>query len=245
MDYPESGQVNHIHASSPCQGFSRANREKDGGKNGEANNKLVYEFVRAVEILRPDTVSFENVEGILDPRHIGYLQDVVAKMLIELEYNVRVSVLNAADYGDAQNRRRVFLFASKADIILPDEPINTHGPGGIVLPLRTVRDCIGKLEQIEPQPGEGRIMIDGVNYMNHSINGTKIESAENQKLEADKPASTLYGNSTYNMVHYLHDRSLTILELALLQSFPIHHIFSTNRNTARRQIQNVSRRIEL
>eukprot|EP00957_Ditylum_brightwellii_P093040 7084338-Ditylum_brightwellii.AAC.1 len=59
--YPSPGEVDHIHASPPCKGFSRANR--NGGANDWKNNKLSLQFVRAIKLFQPMTATFENVPG--------------------------------------------------------------------------------------------------------------------------------------------------------------------------------------
>lgn len=225
----------------PCQTFSPANREENGGKNGKQNSDCVYKLVDAVRILDPYTVSFENVTGILNKKHIHYLQKIVRELVFKLEYNVRVFVLNAANYGDAQKRERVFLIASKAGMVLPEKPQETHGPGKNQKPYKTVEDCIGDLADIPPVPGEGRIEVNGEPVTNHSI----IDGADSKQepiiLRPDGQAPTLYGQSTFAMRHYSHDRNLTVRELARLQSFPDTHKFPTIRSVARRQIQNAGK----
>jgi DNA (cytosine-5)-methyltransferase 1 len=61
--YPSPDDLDHVHASPPCQGFSKENR--NGGANDTANNELIYYFVYAVRIFKPKTASMENVNVIL------------------------------------------------------------------------------------------------------------------------------------------------------------------------------------
>lgn len=168
--YPRKGDIRHIHASTPCQGFSKANREKDGGKNGLRNNMLVRTWAKAIRLIEPDTASFENVTGFLQPEHVEvYLKQMVAEVLIDLHYTVRVCVLNAANYGDPQSRWRVFIFASKMGIPLAREPEATHGRAGLAK-IKTVRDAIKDLEKIQPMCGSGLVKLnDGTVVSNHSM----------------------------------------------------------------------------
>lgn len=69
----------HIHFSSPCQGFSRANR--NGGRNDEANNNLSLFCIEIVAHFLPKTISFENVTGMAHGSNIKYLQDIVASFV--------------------------------------------------------------------------------------------------------------------------------------------------------------------
>ncbi|CAB9515127.1 methyltransferase 1 [Seminavis robusta] len=233
--YPQKGDFNHIHASTPCQGYSTANRAKGGGINGRKNNNLVFSFIRAVSLFKPDTASFENVQGILRDEHKRYLQKMLVDLLMDMNYSVRLCVLNSKDFGDPQDRRRVFLFASKTGVPLAAEPPATHGAG--LIPYRTARDAIGDLEDIAPVKGFGRVLVYGKIVNNHSLDGTEVKG-EQRKIDPDKPVTTLYGNATYSMVHYKHHRGNTSRELARFQSFPDTCRFSTKRGDARKQIQN-------
>jgi C-5 cytosine-specific DNA methylase len=80
--YPKPGFLHHIHASSPCQGFSDANR--NGGVNDLANNELSFLFVKAVRHYLPRTGSFENVFGMLNEPggNRRYIQKIMADLLL-------------------------------------------------------------------------------------------------------------------------------------------------------------------
>jgi 16S rRNA G966 N2-methylase RsmD len=80
--YPKPGDVQHIHASSPCQGFSEANR--NGGVNDFANNELSFLFVDAVRHFMPRTGSFENVLGMLNEARGNrrYMQKIIADLML-------------------------------------------------------------------------------------------------------------------------------------------------------------------
>lgn len=232
--YPKQGSFQHLHASCPCQGVSKANRAKNGGKNGFDNNYKMYLFLEVVKLLKPLTISFENVTGLLDEPKCDFLREIIATLLHELNYHVRVCVLCAADYGDPQQRDRVFLFASKREIPLALEPVKTHDSN-----IQTVRESIGDLENINPQPGSGRVVLrNGKVIQNHTCEGTEKNNKGLEKLIPDKPAPTLYGNSTNTMLHYTHNRCLTTRELARLMSFPDSHKFPSKRNVARSLIYN-------
>jgi 16S rRNA G966 N2-methylase RsmD len=103
--YPIRGEIHHIHASPPCQGFSIANQS--GGRNDEKNNDLSLVVLDLVRTLRPNTVTIENVTGMLRPKHAGYPTMIIAGLL-QCGYSVRLMVLDSKDYGDPQRRNRAF-----------------------------------------------------------------------------------------------------------------------------------------
>ena len=94
----------------PCQGFSSANRwhkEKD-----DIRNKLFFEFLRFVSVLKPPVVLIENVRGILT-RDGGFAKKRIEELVISLGYRVSSAVLNSSDFGVPQNRFRAFFVATK------------------------------------------------------------------------------------------------------------------------------------
>lgn len=89
----------------PCQGFSSANMwQKD---QDDERNKLFFEFIRFVELLKPKAILIENVQGILT-KNDGYSKNKITELLEEEGYSVSSDVLLASDFGVPQNRRRAF-----------------------------------------------------------------------------------------------------------------------------------------
>ena len=85
------GRIDVIHTSSPCQGFSKANRA--GGQNDDANNELSFTYTQLLEALEPLVGVFENVEGMWSKKGMPYLKKILIDC-IALGYQVRVKVLH-------------------------------------------------------------------------------------------------------------------------------------------------------
>eukprot|EP00980_Cylindrotheca_fusiformis_P008972 scaffold1912_cov135-Cylindrotheca_fusiformis.AAC.19 len=220
--YPKKGDVDHIHASPPCQGFSRANRY--GGVNDEENNSLSFEFVEAVRHFEPRTATYENVKGLHMPQNEGTLKRIVAELFL-LGYQVRLALLNSSDYGDPQKRERVVLWIAQTRMHLPMKPQPTHG--NHLMNRRTVVDAIGCLEKIEPYIGErGRLSVDLVDIHDHCVRASKPteEELDRLTLKPDKPSPTI--KCANHLVHYNRERFISVREAACLQSFPFNHQFS-------------------
>ncbi|WP_304103398.1 DNA cytosine methyltransferase [Methanobrevibacter ruminantium] len=100
------GKVDVIIGGPPCQGFSVANMQQ---KDIECDdrNKLFYEFIRFVRLLKPKAFVMENVPQILT-KDKGHVKEVMMDVMGDLGYNVNVKVLVASDYGVPQRRRRAF-----------------------------------------------------------------------------------------------------------------------------------------
>jgi len=219
--YPAVGQVDHIHASPPCKGYSRANR--NGGKDDMKNNKQTLLFVKAIRHFRPKTATFENVPGLVLDDYKGYFQSVVASLL-QMAYQVRVKVLTSSSYGDPQKRRRLILIAARSDCMLPTMPPPTHGPG--LLPIKTCKDALEMLEKHDPSSSRssGTVLVDNTVVFNHIIPGHKHEKDADFELIEDEPSRTILAKARPHC-HYGGDRFISVREAACLQSFPLSYQF--------------------
>lgn len=95
--------VDVLHGGPPCQPFSHAGRQ-----NGALDPRdMIPEFVRAVIAVRPRAFVCENVSGLATKRFHEYVQSTIIEPLGR-EYSIRQFILNAADFGVPQRRRRVF-----------------------------------------------------------------------------------------------------------------------------------------
>lgn len=138
-----------IHGSPPCQGFSQAQGKRDPDDH---RNNHVWRFVEWVEHLRPKVATMENVTGMTTIS--STFMDRVIGAFREAGYRAKWRVLNAADYGVPQTRKRVFVVAVRDDLPTPSRwfPEPTHAKGGTTTldgrelkPWRTVREAIGDL----------------------------------------------------------------------------------------------------
>ena len=126
----------------PCQWFSLI------GKRAldDDRNKLVYHYVRLVLELKPKYFIFENVKGLTVGKHKQFLVEIMDAFR-DGGYDVvsDYKVLNAADYGVPQDRRRLFLMGGRKGIALPSypEPLSIR---------TTVGDAIGDIPDAEKYP---------------------------------------------------------------------------------------------
>lgn len=117
------GKVDVLHGGPPCQPFSNAGRQ-----NGALDVRdMIPEFVRAVVALRPRVFVCENVSGLATKRFQDYVRSTIINPLGR-RYVIRQFILDAADFGVPQTRRRVFFvgFADEADAERFEVPGPTH-----------------------------------------------------------------------------------------------------------------------
>jgi DNA (cytosine-5)-methyltransferase 1 len=120
---PPSGLsgIDVIIGGPPCQGFSlaRGTRFVD-----DPRNSLYKHFVRIVSLVKPSLVVMENVEGIINIAD-GLILSQVIEDFQNAGYSLEVKVINMADFGIPQTRRRAF-FIGLASSASPRWPSPTH-----------------------------------------------------------------------------------------------------------------------
>lgn len=155
----------------PCQSFSRQNPDNKN-KTVEERKKLLFEFLRIIEEIMPPFLLMENVPGIESEYNKVILDEFLERL--RRHYLVITDILNAADYGVPQLRKRFVLHAVRLDIheelkqcgfefTLPKATHNRKGEAGLQ-PWRTVREAIGDLPPI--RAGEEYVDDNGIIF-NH------------------------------------------------------------------------------
>jgi DNA (cytosine-5)-methyltransferase 1 len=111
--------IDVVCGGAPCQGFSAI------GKRllDDPRNQLVFHYVRLVKELQPKYCVFENVKGLTVGQHVRFLEEAI-EALDDAGYSVIMPyrVLNAADYGVPQDRRRLFLIGTRKGLTMPQYP---------------------------------------------------------------------------------------------------------------------------
>jgi DNA (cytosine-5)-methyltransferase 1 len=219
----------------PCQPFSTY-RQKSGPSDDRWN--LLSQFARLAREMRPDLVTMENVPNLAK-------QFVFRKFVSQLKgagFHVAYDVLNCADFGVPQERRRLVLLASRLG------PIELPSPKG---KQKSVRDAIGDLPAIEagevwePDPLHQACELSPKNLRRiqasvpggtwrdwdkrlvadcHKRSTGKSYPGVYGRMGWDQPAPTMttqyYGFGSGRFGHPEQDRAISLREGAILQSFP-------------------------
>ena len=113
--HPIYSAVRLVIGGPPCQPFSQ------GGRNAGENDPrdMIPDFQRCVAQTLPEVFILENVRGLAGPRHKAYLDRRVAEFEA-IGYVVEVRVLDCAEYGAPQSRKRLFMIGRRVDIVERD-----------------------------------------------------------------------------------------------------------------------------
>jgi len=228
------GELDLLAACPPCQGFSSMRTLNGGRRVRDARRALVHQIIRFVEELGPRAVMVENVPGLADDWRSARLR----RELRELGYGVAEDVVNVADFGVPQRRRRYVMVALK------DGQPSLARPDGTMM---TVRQFIGDLPEAggsgDPLHDHGesrradiraliaRIPPDGGS---RSDLGPDMQLACHRRTDGfydvygrmhwDRHAPTITGGcinpSKGRFLHPQENRAITLREAALLQTFP-------------------------
>lgn len=173
---PFVGKVDGICGGPPCQSFSSAG--KRAGLD-DPRGQMVYEPMRYVRVIRPRWVALEQV-----PEVLGYWR-WIARELREMGYSAWCGILNAADYGVPQVRKRAILLASLDRAAEPPAP--THSKSGAddlfgagLAKWVTMADALG---------------WDGTVHTNTLTGGGSAEGTREYVRSTDRPSSTVRTNS--------------------------------------------------
>lgn len=223
----------------PCQPFSKYNQ-----KNDDPKWKLLSDFGRLVDEVRPDIVSIENVPQLTQFRDGTVLRDFQS-MLKRSGYHVSAKIVLASAYGVPQRRSRLVLLASQyGEIKLEPEQVPPEH-------YQTVRLAIADLPAIQAGEVDSsdplhrasglapinlqriRASSPGGTWKNwdHELVSSCHKSSTGRgyrsvygRMEWDAPAPTIttqfYGFGSGRFGHPEQDRALSLREGAILQSFP-------------------------
>ena len=110
--FSQLGEIDGIIGGPPCQSWSEAGTlrgiEDDRGK-------LFFEYIRILKAVKPKFFLAENVSGMLANRHNEAVQNILS-LFDEAGYDVTLTMVNAKDYGVAQERKRVFYIGFRKDL---------------------------------------------------------------------------------------------------------------------------------
>ena len=234
----------------PCQPFSIHNSNSQNDKR----RSLIQHFANLIKTIRPEFILVENVPGF-KKNNVYYTKFI--NILKKHHYYFDESIIDAAEYGVPQHRKRYVLVGSlQGEINLPKGKYGKEGRE-----YKTVRDAIKKFPKLESGKTHKKIRnhssrnLSDINLKRIRLTpkngGSRCDVPEQLKLQChkkhkghsdvygrmcwDKPAPTLTCKCTSisngRFGHPVQNRAISVREAATLQTFPKNYVFySTHTN---------------
>lgn len=256
-DRLRAANVDLVVGGPPCQGFSifgnrRFVHTKHHDLTKDKRNDLVFAFAKIVVASGTNWFIMENVPGLLSA-HNGEYVNAVVRYFHNNGYRTEFRIINAADYGAPQVRKRFILIGTRTDLVIPFPKAKYfENPESYQQPYRTVGEVItdladdstlGKLKN-HIAPKHNAIVTERFSYIKegekmdvqalpeHLRLGTKTGkpvanfSHVFRRLDRNKPSGTIVPGHNALPVHPFLNRTLTIREAARIQTFPDYFEFS-------------------
>lgn len=167
------GDIDLVVGCPPCQGFSSLRRTRYS-EGTDARKSLVNVFLNRIKEIQPRAVIFENVMGLASKEGLRYYLNPFLKKMEKMNYKTCWGIINAADYGVPQMRKRVFalcVIGLSKPVILPkthSNPLLNDAPAI----WKTVHDQIGDMPKL--LPGQDCPSFPNHHARNHSLGVLEI-----------------------------------------------------------------------
>ena len=239
----------------PCQSWSEAGA---GRGINDLRGKLFFDYIRILNAVKPKFFLAENVSGMLASRHSDAVNSIVA-LFKHCGYDLTVNLVNAKNYGVAQERKRVFYIGFRRDL-----NINFKFPRGsteVDSKKLTLRDIIWNLQFSAVPTAPDNKRNPNAENNNEFFTGefSTIFMSRNRVKSWDEQAFTVQASGRHCQLHpqapkmkFVSQnvrqfmagkenlyRRMTIREIARIQGFPDSFQFVyTNANDAYKMIGN-------
>lgn len=217
----------------PCQSWSEA-----GAKKGleDPRGQLFFDFINIIKIKQPKFFLAENVPGLLAERNSEALAKIV-KEFKKCGYNLHYKLLNAKNFGSAQDRKRIIFIGVRKDI---KKNINDLYPKEFKI-NKILKDVIYDLKDnavpaVNITKPNNKLVIDNHEYITSSF--SSMFMSRNRIRNWEEPSFTIQAGGRHaplhpdsgKMIYHSKDkfifeepekiRRLTVRECARIQGFP-------------------------
>lgn len=257
----KSGELDLLAGGPPCQGFS----VQRIGADLDERNHLVEEYINKVIAIRPKMFLLENVPGIEGKRGKNILHSALAKVETS-GYFIHEKILDAQDYGVPQRRRRVVIIGERKDHETPlfeypepqehkitvretiahlPEPPEDGSEHPIVSLHRRDRLSAKNIARLQAlKPGQGRDflppeLLADCHKVSSEVIGHRNVYGRMPWDDVSPTITARFDSFTRGMFgHPEQNRSISLREGAMLQTFPEDFVFVGNKVEIARQIGN-------
>lgn len=187
----------------------------------------------------------ENVAGMANKKNSHHLEEFIAH-LEQLGYSVTYGILNAADFGVPQERKRLILLAGLG--WKPELPTPTHSTSKV-----SAKEAIGDLVKVAKRSSINHEPNDHAPHVVERWRGLAEGEVDPNyrrgRIYSERPSPTIRAGGGHGPrgdhlagfhppIHYKLPRQLTVRESARIQSFPDDWVFQGSKTAQGRQVGN-------
>jgi len=267
--YVGNKEVAIVAGGPPCQGFSVFGKRRFVNTKGykphtDPRNNLVYAYLDVIRTVKPRWFIMENVPGIANLDGGLFLQSLISEFKSLGYVNTEAKILNAANYGVPQKRKRLIIIGNITGHIIPwPKKKFFQKPKDWQDAYRTVGEVISDLAEDSSQqaitchvpmkhkpllverygyiPEGGKLNVEAL--PTHLKKGYRTEKVKNyshifKRLHRKEAAITMVPGHNAFPIHPWLNRALTVREAARIQTFPDQIEFKGSRQNQCIQVGN-------
>lgn len=242
-----AGELDLLAGCPPCQGFSTHKTRNRPSSAHDERNDLIFSVLDYIKFFLPKAVMIENVPGLAKDYRIQEFKSQLALLGYQIN-DETVKVLDAADYGVPQRRKRMILQASRfgflreapkakrrisvGEVFGKLKPVGLSGDMLHDLPVKR-SDKVNKIIANVPKNGGSRSDLPLELWLPCHKRRPGSYKDVYGRMSWEEVAPTITGGCTNpskgRFIHPFQDRAITLREAALLQSFPSGYKFSLSK----------------
>ncbi len=240
----KSETISLLAGGPPCQAFSILGKRDSFS---DLRGQLVFDYIRLINELKPDAFVFENVPGLLTLNKGEDWKKLYYHFQFETGYDIYTDILNAADYGVPQIRKRFFVVGFRQPTCFTFPQPMYRNPHNIKFLNQHLLEWIPAkfaLEYVDGLPNHD-IRIHGERVRNRYEKippGGRDKTDHTDRIYPEKPSVTVLVGSKAGggrpHIHPYFPRHITVREAARLQSFPDWYRFLGTSTAQYRQVGN-------
>lgn len=215
-----SAQV--VYGGPPCQGLSVAGKMNPD----DPRSTLIDSFFDVVDKITPDAFVMENVDALLVMGKWAGRLDAVKERAAELGYGIHCMVLNSADFGAPQARKRFFAFGIRgfcdADVFDATAELTARTSASPTPALSVFKRLGPQGTERNPATSKAVITFSKNPVMRRTAYAGMLFNGAGRPIDPSRPAPTITASAGGNKTHIVDEAQVFENERAFSETYHLH-----------------------